>query len=126
MTDKNTPLPLDVLDDIDLFLDQLDEMTGLECNATTDLLSYELEREGVSHTRMCGSTRQLRSGDTVFPHCWIELADGQVLDVRLSRYFPYTDDVPHGRFQRTEGYVYNGEESIDTRLEEALIRSLAE
>lgn len=125
MTDKTTPLPLAVLDDIDLFLDQLDEMSGLECNATTDLLSYELEREEVPHTRMCGSTKQIRSGDTVFPHCWIVLADGQVLDVRLSRYFPHADDVPHGRFKRSEGYVYTGDKSIDERLDEELIRSLA-
>lgn len=126
MTDSSNQLSQDALDEIDLFLDRLDDMAGLECNAATDLLSYELERECVPHTRMCGSTKQCKSGEIIFPHCWIELADGQVLDVRLSRYFPYTDGVPHGRFSKPEGYTYFGNESVDGRLEEALIRSLAE
>ncbi len=115
----------DVLDDIDLLLDQVDELSTLDCNATTDLISYELERENIPHRRMCGSVVQSRSGETVFPHCWIELASGELLDVRLQKYFPYTEDAPHGRFLASGIYSYRGAVAIDARIPEPLINEMA-
>ncbi|WP_166255925.1 hypothetical protein [Marinobacter salicampi] len=123
----NTGLTLseDALDDIDLFLDRVDELSALECNAITDLISHELERECIPHQRMCGSARQIYSGDTVFPHCWIQLADGQILDVRLRMYFPYCEDVPHGRFKPTvTHYIYTGHANPEERLDESLLISM--
>ena len=115
----------DLLDDIDLLLDQVSELSPLDCNASADLISYELEREGVDHVRMCGSVVQVRSGEAVFPHCWIELANGQILDVRLQKYFPYTEGVPHGRFYFDEAYIYRASKAIDERIPEDLLNTMA-
>ncbi|MBU2952219.1 hypothetical protein [Marinobacter sp. F3R08] len=122
---NQTTLTSDLLDDLDLLLDQIAELSHLDCNAAADLLSYELEREGVGHTRMCGSVVQARSGETVFPHCWIELPNGGILDVRLQKYFPYADDVPHGMFWETEAYRYTGAAAFNERIPEELIKEIA-
>jgi hypothetical protein len=115
----------DVFDDIDLLLDQVDELSKLDCNATTDLISYELEREGIDHVRMCGSVVQVRSGEAVFPHCWIELDNGQILDIRLQKYFPYAEEVPHGRFRSEVAYIYRGSMAINERIPEDLLNAMA-
>jgi len=115
----------ELLDDIDLLLDQVSELSCLDCNAASDLISYELEREGVDHVRMCGSVVQVRSGEAVFPHCWIELANGQILDVRLQKYFPYDEDAPHGRFRSDGAYLYRGSVAIDERIPEDLLAAMA-
>ena len=127
MSNVGQTLSEDALDEIDLFLDRVDELLALECNATTDLISYELEREGILHQRMCGAAKQTSPGDTVFPHCWIQLADGQILDVRLRMYFPYCEDAPHGRFEPpVDSYVYTGHVNPEDRIEESLLISLSD
>lgn len=112
-------------DDIDLMLDRLAELSGLECNGVADLISYELGEAGIEHYRMCGSVRRRATDEVVFPHCWVELADGTILDVRLRMYFPFATDVPHGWFSEPAEYHYQGTHNPEPRLPTSLLRELS-
>jgi|TARA_Y100001933_G_scaffold54877_1_gene54304 hypothetical protein len=118
-------LESDVLDDIDLFLDGVSELNNLECNAAADLISYELERESIPHQRVCGSTRRVSTGEVIFPHCWIELPNGEIIDTTLRLYFPFAEDVPNGRFRPCATYQYKGTVNPTPRLNERLISQLS-
>ncbi len=82
----------------------------IDCNGAADLMSLLLERMSVDHTRMCGLATHTRTGNRVFPHCWLELPGGFIVDVRLQKWLGDRDDIPHGVFDKSDcSIVYQGD-----------------
>lgn len=82
----------------------------IDCNGVSDLLSIQLERMSVTHTRMCGLAKHARTGKRVFPHCWLELPSGHIIDVRLRKWLGESEDIPHGVFtNRKRSIKYQGD-----------------
>lgn len=115
----------DVVEDQLIGLEELE----LDCNGITDLLSIRLDREGILHRRRVGRATRLNTQTHIFPHCWIELDDGSVIDVRLRKYFPYMDEdsVPHGIFTdpNSLGFEYVGADNPEERLSPELLLEIA-
>lgn len=94
--------------EIELMALEISEL-DIDCNGASDLLSLQLERMGVDHTRMCGMATHTRTGKRVFPHCWLELQGGRIVDVRLKKWLGGRKDIPHGVFvKRTSAVEYQG------------------
>lgn len=87
--------------DLEVQLYHLDECP-VECEGMTQLISLFLDQEGVPHKKMIGCAQTINGNVAVFPHCWIELDNGIVIDFRLRMWLKDNLDIPHGIF-RLEG-----------------------
>lgn len=105
----NHPLSADDLTRIESVLLHLEDC-AVECDGMTYAISYLLHDAGIAHQRMVGAAISQRNGETVFPHCWITLAPGVVVDYRLRMWLGDDDRVPHGVFDsQTSGILYRGD-----------------
>lgn len=75
-----------------LFLDDC----PLECEPMTQVISFYLDNQGIPHRKMIGSAQ--KDTAVIFPHCWIELIDGSVIDFRLRMWLQDSLLIPHGIF----------------------------
>ncbi len=88
-----------------LFLDDC----PLECEAMTQVISFYLEAKNIEHKKMIGSVEDYFENQVIFPHCWIELPTGVVIDFRLRMWIKDSPTVPHGIFEPMgSGLGYNG------------------
>lgn len=95
---------------LDVALLYLDDCK-LECDGMTYAISHLLSEAGISHRMMIGAVHDPLSGDSISPHCWIELRDHKaVIDYRLRYWLGDDDLIPHGVFCPDEtGMVYQGD-----------------
>ncbi|QCF28113.1 hypothetical protein [Hydrocarboniclastica marina] len=111
--------------EIELVALDLDKLE-LDCNGISDLISIQLEEQGIQHQRMCGLATHNRTGKRVFPHCWILLTSGHVVDVRLRKWLGEGNDIPHGVFRPTRSsMLYQGAADPRERLSQEEIDELA-
>lgn len=117
--------------ELDTVEDQLIGLEDLEldCNGITDLLSVRLSREGIPHRRKIGRATRIHNQTHIFPHCWIELGNGSLVDLRLRKYFPYMDEdrVPHGIIEDPGmlNFQYVGSDNPEKRLCTKLLLEIA-
>lgn len=107
----------------DLFF--LDD-SPLECEPMTQLISFYLSSKGLTHTRMIGSVKDQRHQIEIFPHCWIQLPCGAVIDFRLRMWTSANADMPHGIFMPEPTHLcYVGDNYLAPALnyEEAILIS---
>lgn len=104
-------MPKHALALLDVALLALDDCK-LECDGMTYAINYLLSEAGIRHRMMIGAVYDPISGDSVSPHCWIELTDHkQVIDYRLRMWLGDSDLVPHGIFcPDLLGLEYTGDE----------------
>lgn len=89
--------------DLEVQLYHLDECF-VECEGMTQLISFFLEREGIRHRKMIGCAQTVNDNIAVFPHCWIELEDNAIIDLRL-RLWIDDPNTPHGIFYSEESEI---------------------
>nr|QIB99774.1 hypothetical protein GIPvu1_18 [Proteus vulgaris] len=65
----------------------------------TYLISHLLTRNSVFHQPRVGCVKCKSTGELVYPHSWIELPGGWVVDLRLNQAFNSLDSYPHGIFE---------------------------
>ena len=82
----------------------------LECDGATRVFAWLLKEAGIDHTIKIGTLEF--DGEAILPHCWIELADGQIIDYKARMWLPDAEGVPHGVFNLSEypKALYVGEE----------------
>lgn len=87
------------------------EEAPVECDGMTYAISGLLRKAGIPHTPMCGIVQDVTAGALVSPHCWIELPEGEVIDLRLRMWLGDDDLVPHGVFlpSASARCVYQGQ-----------------
>lgn len=97
----------------------------LECEPMTQLISFYLTTKGIAHRKMIGLVKDLDRKVDVFPHCWIQLPCGAVIDFRLRMWINDSPAVPHGIFTPSSQLVYTGDQYHSPPLdnEEALLLS---
>ena len=101
------------IDDIECIALSLEDIEG-DCDLISDTISHLLEIELVQHLRMTGMAIHKQTGERVYPHCWIELEGGQIVDVRLRRWLGDRDEIPHGIVHKNDSLIeYRG--ALDTR-----------
>lgn len=90
---------------------------GLECDGMTHAISFLLNDAGIAHQRMIGAAIDLYGGGTVFPHCWIVLSPGLVIDFRLRMWLGDHEHIPHGIFDSDlQGISYRGEPQVGNAI----------
>ena len=95
------------MDDLNRALAPLDR-APLECDGMTHVIAFALSRAGVPFNIMAGQVVDLVTGCKVFPHYWIDLDDGWLIDFRLRYWLGSDDRIPHGVFRQPQGILYNG------------------
>lgn len=95
------------IDEIECIIVGIDDIKG-DCDATSDAVSARLNEENIPHNRLIGYMRDTQRKTVVLPHCWIELLDGTVIDLRLRRWLGELERVPHGVFVPPSHYCYVG------------------
>ena len=98
--------------DLECLILALDDLP-MDCNGITDLFSHILERYGTEHLRMSGMAINEATRERVFPHCWIELPSGTVMDIRLRKWLGDDDEIPHGIVPKGGAITYRG--AVDPR-----------
>ncbi|WHQ45973.1 hypothetical protein [Alcaligenes faecalis] len=82
----------EMLDELHVNLQPLEDC-DFECDGMTYAIATALERAGITHRRMVGHVWN-PGQDVIDPHCWIELANGVVIDFRLRMWVGDDDAVP--------------------------------
>lgn len=83
------------LDNIVLAMDELQTDPII----ITYLISHLLTRDSVFHQPRVGCVKCKSTGELVYPHSWIELPGGWIIDLRLNQTFNTLDSYPHGIFE---------------------------
>ncbi|WP_125304801.1 hypothetical protein [Alcaligenes faecalis] len=100
----------EMLDELHVNLQPLEDC-DFECDGMTYAIATALERAGITHRRMVGHVYWNPGQDVIDPHCWIELANGVVIDFRLRMWVGDDDAVPHGVFRvQPNDLLYVGQE----------------
>lgn len=84
-------------DELAVLLEPLDD-ASLSCDGMTYVISHLLKEAGIKHRCMSGYVTDTLTGNVIFPHLWIELFDGWVIDYRLRMWLGDEDCIPHGVF----------------------------
>lgn len=117
---------LKTIDELESALIYLDDCQ-LECDGMTYAVSYLLEDAGIEHQRLIGLASGRAPGTTIFPHCWIELEPGLVIDYRLRMWLGDHEDVPHGVFHNElNGIRYKGQPQTHSMPELSVLQLLTE
>lgn len=85
-------------------LSKYDKCRQLECDGMTRVIHTVLSRSNYSHTVKLGTVRL--GNNSFFPHYWIELPDGSIVDYRARMWLG--KHAPHGIFKKSNA-VYEGE-----------------
>lgn len=80
------------------------ELTGLECDGLTRVISMILYHSNIPHRIHIGS---IKSECGEIPHFWISLNDGFLIDYRAKMWMGDKPDVPHGIFKEYNGSTIN-------------------
>lgn len=81
---------------IEEIMNPLDQLSFLECDGLTKLISGILTKAHIDHDILVG---QLRYNGLVVPlHLWIELNDGTIIDYRARMWLGPYKEIPHGFF----------------------------
>ena len=82
---------------------------GLECDGATRVFSWLLKEVKTPHTIMFGqldftrlSAKEKSRDEVVYPHYWIELDDGFIIDYKARMWLGDEPEVPHGVFKLDE------------------------
>ena len=89
---------------IEAILEQLDPLQ-LECDGMTSALSTLLARAGIEHS-VCAGFLDISGTGAIPLHCWVELPDGKVCDLRAQAWLGASASVPHGMFLPTRQQHY--------------------
>jgi hypothetical protein len=93
---------------------------GLECDGATRVFSWLLKQNKVPHIIKFGRLEVTRMNaqneakdDTIYPHYWIELDDGLMIDFKARMWLGDDSKIPHGVFRPEEfpAALYVGEET---------------
>lgn len=115
------------LAELEAVLMTLDD-SPVECDGMTYAISYLLQQAGISHTAMLGQVEDRQTGDLLFPHCWIELDGGWIVDLRLRMWLGDEDRIPHGVFHRgrESNFDYQGEAMHGRHITRSVLDMLTE
>lgn len=95
--------------ELDRLLQRVEHLP-LECDGLSRVLSVLLRHADCTHRVLVGSLCVDGHGEIPL-HCWIELENGQVCDLRARMWLGSKPRVPHGRFTPAadQQYVAHGE-----------------
>ena len=88
-------------------------LSHLECDGSTRVMSWVLKGAGVEHVVMLGRLEYLEE-QVVEPHFWIVLEDsGLVVDFKARMWLLNNEFAPHGVFEKSDfpNALYVGEET---------------
>ena len=97
---------------------ELPRIKNLECDGTTRVLHYALNKAGIPHKIYTGDVTF--NGKVVPLHFWIKLPDGRIIDYKLRMWIG--NSAPEGIFE-PKGIEYNGVE-VDLPVNEMLYQIL--
>ncbi|MBD2813235.1 hypothetical protein ID850_00335 [Xenorhabdus sp. Flor] len=83
--------------DLDNFVLAMDELQA-DPIVLTYLVSHLLTSYLVFHQPSVGCVKCKNTGELVYPHSWLELSGGWIVDLRLNQAFNTLDSYPHGIF----------------------------
>ena len=93
-------------EEIESTLVYLDQFEDLACESVCDAMSAALAMTGVQHSVQQGAVRNIKTGEVVLPHCWIELPETQIVDIRLRMWLgdegKEGEYIPHGIFYKSD------------------------
>ncbi len=83
----------------------------LECDGLTRVLSTVLHRRGIAHICVVGKIVDLLDTVSMWPHYWLTLDDGRIVDYRARMWLGDKPHIPHGIFYPADfpGVLYSGE-----------------
>lgn len=95
---------------IELWLETLD-CAPLECDGLSRCISTLLSRHQIEHVVHQGVV-EVEGVGAMHPHYWIELHDGQLIDLRARMWLGQNSLVPHGLFSPDACVEYNSSQLI--------------